>query len=188
MNLKQGLAAAALAFAVVFPAGTASAAPPEIEHFHDVGSEPNTFCPGLNIQNNFDFSGSIRIVRQGKNGLPHFTMTYRGSVLLTNNDTGRSLRLERAGVERDLKVVDNGNGTLTIIVLATGTDRVYDNDGRLVFTNNGQIRFELLIDQNGTPDDYSDDEAEFIGITRPSNGTNGGDGRDFCADMDQFTS
>jgi hypothetical protein len=50
-----------------------------------------------------------------------------------------------------------GDGTLTILVLATGSDRWLDSDGKLLFANPGQIRFEILIDHNGTPSDPSDD-------------------------------
>ncbi|MGV8896177.1 MAG: hypothetical protein ACOH10_01470 [Rhodoglobus sp.] len=188
MNLKYGLAAVAVAFAVVVPATTAGAAPPNIDHWTDVGSEPFTFCPGLNIQENFNFSGTTRIVSRGKSGLPYFNETFRGSIVWTNLDTGRSFRMEQAGVDKDAKVVDNGNGTSTIIALATGTQRFYDNNGRLAFSNNGQIRVELLVDNNGTPSDYTDDgDAQFVRIVKPSTGTNGTDGRNFCDDLAQFT-
>ncbi len=188
MNLKHGLVAVAVAFAVVVPAAGASAAPPYIDHWTDVRSEPMTFCPDLNIQENYDFSGTTRIVNRGKSGLPYFNETFRGSIVWTNLDTGRSFRMEQAGVDKDAKVVDNGNGTSTIIALGTGTQRFYDNNGRLVYSNNGQVRFELLVDNNGTPQDFTDDgDAQFIGIVKPSTGTNGNVGRDFCADLAQFT-
>ncbi|NNF54235.1 MAG: hypothetical protein HKN03_07315 [Acidimicrobiales bacterium] len=188
MNLKHGIAAAALTLALLAPAGTAAAAPPEIHHWTDSDTQPFTFCSDLDIMETYNFSGSTRIVKHGKNGLQYFTETFRGSIVWTNQDTGRSFRMEQAGVDKDAKVVDNGDGTLTIIVLATGTTRFYDNSGRMVFSENGQIRFEVLVDHNGTPDDYTDDgDGVFQGIVKPSTGTNGTDGRDFCDDLAYFT-
>lgn len=187
-HVKHALAAFGIAAVVAFPVGAATAAPPEIDHWEAVDSEPFLGCPGLNIQHSFDYEGSTRIVRHGKAGLQYFTTTFRGSNLFTNLETGRSLRLDRAGVDKDAKIVDNGDGTLTIIVLATGSEKLYAN-GRLLFSNNGQIRFEVLVDHNGTPTDYTDDaDGVFIRIVKPSTGTNGGDGRNFCADLQQFTS
>ncbi len=187
-NFRHRLAAVGVATLVSLPAALVSAAPPVIEHWHDAGTQPFTFCAGLNMQAAHDFSGSLRIVKEGKSGVPYFTETFRGSIVWTNLDTGRTFRSERAGADKDAKIVDNGDGTLSIIVMATGTDRYYDTNGRLLFSNNGQIRYEVLVDHNGTPNDYTDDEeGVFVGIVKPSTGTNGTDGREFCADLAQFT-
>lgn len=187
-KFRHHLAAVGVATLIALPATLVSAAPPEIEHWHDAGTQPFTFCAGLDIEATHDFSGSLRIVRKGKSGLPYFTETVRGSIVWTNLATGRSFRLERAGVDKDAKIVDNGDGTLSIIVLATGTERYYDTNGRLLFTNNGQTRFEVLVDHNGTPDDYTDDgDGVFVGVIKPSTGTNGTADRDFCEDLAEFT-
>ena len=187
-NFRHRLAAIGVATLFSLPAALASAAPPVIEHWHDAGTRPFTFCAGLDIQETFDYSGSLRIVPRGKSGIPYFTETYRGSTVWTNLATGRSLRVEQAGVDKDAKIVDNGNGTLSIIVMGTGTVRYYDTSGRLLFSNNGQLRYEILVDNNGTPTDYTDDgEGVFVGIVKPSTGTNGTQDRNFCADLAQYT-
>lgn len=180
--------ACGIATLVALPAiGAASAAPPEREHWHDAGSVVEDAC-GLTLRRDHDFSGSFLIVRRGKEGLQYFSNAFNGSVVWTNLATGKSFELRRAGVEKDATVVDNGDGTLSIVVLATGTSRFYDANGRMVFSDNGRLRFELRIDHNGTPDDYTDDgEAEFVGIVTESNGTNGTAGRDFCEDLHIFT-
>ena len=54
-------------------------------------------------------------------------------------------------------MTDNGDGTLTILVLATGNDVFYGPDGKAIGRNPGQIRFEILVDHGGTPTDPSDD-------------------------------
>lgn len=79
---------------------------------------------------------------------------------------------------KDLKVTDNGNGTLTVLVLATGNLVTYDQSGKAIARNPGQVRFEVLIGDGGTPQDPSDDEfLEFHGNVKGSTGRND----DFCA-------
>ena len=60
--------------------------------------------------------------------------------------------------DKDQRVTDNGDGTLTILVLATGNSTLYGPDGKAIARNPGQIRFEFLVDHGGTPTDPSDDE------------------------------
>ena len=106
---------------------------------------------------------------------------------VTNLATGKTFRGQFAGVEKDHSVIDNGDGTLTIEVLATGAEKWYA-DNRLVLRAPGQVRFEILIDHAGTPTDHTDDEfIEFLGLTKGSTGTNDTEGRDFCEDVHLFT-
>jgi len=46
-------------------------------------------------------------------------------------------------------VTDNGDGTLTILVLGTGNFTVNGEDGKAIARSPGQLRFELLIDHAG---------------------------------------
>ncbi|MGH3716693.1 MAG: hypothetical protein ACRDT4_25030 [Micromonosporaceae bacterium] len=55
-------------------------------------------------------------------------------------------------------MTDNGDGTLTILVLVTGNEVLYRMDGKAIARNPGQVRFELLIGHNGTPADLFDDK------------------------------
>ena len=91
--------------------------------------------------------------------------------------------------DKDLKIVyDEQTDTLTITVLATGSSRYYDMDGNFVLNDPGQVRFQILIDANGTPTDPSDDEfIEDLGIVKESTGRNDTQGRDFCEDLLLFT-
>ena len=77
-----------------------------------------------------------------------------------------------------MRVTDNGDGTLTILVLSTGNVVLYGEDGKAIARNPGQIRFEILIDHGGTPTDPSDDEfLAFLGVVKGSTGRSD----DFCA-------
>ena len=74
-------------------------------------------------------------------------------------------------MNKDLKVIDNGDGTLTIITLATGNAAVFGANGKAIGRNPGQVRFELLVDHAGTPSDPSDDVViEDLGIIKGSTG------------------
>ena len=72
-------------------------------------------------------------------------------------------------MSKDLKVIDNGDGTLTITVLATGNFAVYGADGKAIARNPGQVRFQFIVDHGGTPADPSDDvELEDLGVIKGS--------------------
>jgi hypothetical protein len=75
-------------------------------------------------------------------------------------------------ISKDLKVTDKGDGTLTILVMSTGSSKVHGPDSGFLFNDPGQIRFEVLIDHGGTPTDPSDDEfLEFRGFVKGSTGS-----------------
>ena len=80
-------------------------------------------------------------------------------------------------IDKDLRVTDNGDGTLTILILSTGNAVLYGENGKVIARNSGQVRFEILIDHGGTPTDPSDDEfLEFLGVVKDSTGRSD----DFC--------
>ncbi|HET6918828.1 MAG TPA: hypothetical protein VFI46_05095, partial [Jiangellaceae bacterium] len=81
-------------------------------------------------------------------------------------------------MQRALDATDNGDGTLTVLFLATGNSVTFGPDGKAIARNPGQIRFELLLDHNGTPTDPTDDEfLAFLGFVKESTGRTD----DFCA-------
>jgi len=98
-------------------------------------------------------------------------------VVYTNIATKQYVTEVTRVIEKDLRVTDNGDGTLTILVLATGPSSVYDETGKAIARNPGQFRYELLIDHGGTPSDPSDDEfLAFLGVVKESTGRTD----DFC--------
>jgi hypothetical protein len=166
----------------------AAAAPIDKGHFHDVFTEPVDFCPGVHAERAVDVSGSFVFVKRGP-GLAYYSESVHGTQVFTNLDTGGTLTEIFNVHSKDLKVTDNHDGTLTILVLATGSDRYYDSHGRFVLNDPGQIRFTILVDDNGTPGDPFDDE-EIEGsfqLVKGSTGRNDTQGRDFCADLVTFT-
>lgn len=168
------------AVAVVGLSGPAAAAPPERETFEvafqDVAPD---FCgsPGLTVH--VDGTATVRVheMTRGAEQLPHHMEHARSEIVFTNPSTGEHVRRVERVTLKDLEVTDNGDGTLTLLVLGTGFDTTYDSDGKAIARNPGQTRFELLIDHAGTPSDASDDEfLAFLGIVKESTGRND----DFC--------
>lgn len=144
------------------------------------------FCgvEGLTVQVTGEITGHAMVVQRGRERLPYYMEVTRFETSHARLDAdGNVVRAGAVtGVERvlnkDLKVVDNGDGTLTARVLATGNATYYDSDGAVIARNPGQVRFSLLFDHGGTPTDPSDDTfLANLGIDKESTGRSD----DFCA-------
>jgi hypothetical protein len=189
MMRKQLIGAlGAVVFAVGFTATAAVAQPLERVQFHEITSEVvEDFCGDLTVRIDTDVRGAFLLNPHGPDGLAYGSEKLHGTQVITNLANNKTFTQVFSVLGQDLKVTDNGDGTLTILVLSTGGFRVYGPDGRLLFNDPGQIRFEILIDHGGTPTDPSDDEfLEFLGVVKGSTGRNDTEGRDFCADIHEF--
>jgi hypothetical protein len=194
MNAKRLLCAVAsttglVVASLVFASGPAAAAPIEHEHFSDVGSDVvDPFCGDLRVRIDTDIRGMLLVKTQGPDGLVYFLESLHGTVSFTNLATGKSFTNVFNVINKDLKVTDNGDGTLTVVALSTGSVKNYGPNGEFLFNDPGQIRVELLIDHNGTPTDPDDDEILSETLVKGSTGRNDTEGRDFCDDFHLFTS
>jgi hypothetical protein len=185
-QLLGALGAAVLAVGLTAPAAVAK--PLERVRFPEITSEVvEDFCGDLTVRIDEDVRGAFLINPHGPDGLAYLSETVHGTQVITNLANDKTFTQVFTVLTKDLKVTDNGDGTLTILVLATGGFRVYGPDGRLLFNDPGQVRFEILIDHGGTPTDPFDDEfLEFLGVVKGSTGRNDTQGRDFCADIHEF--
>ena len=140
-------------------------------------NEIDDFCgeEGLTVQESGVFESRLMVNARKRDRLAYFMENQRISVeLSTENGTVTS---EETVLFKDLDVTDNGDGTLTILVMGTGNFTVFGENGKAIARNPGQVRFEILIDNNGTPQDPSDDEfLEDLGLVFGSTGRND----DFC--------
>ena len=182
-KLRLCAALALTALGMVVLAATASAEPILREPFHDEGTlVHNDFCgvPGLTVEDKFVVDGRVLAVAKGASGLAYFLEHVSETSVVTNLANGKYVTFVSKVVGKDLKVTDNGDGTLTILVLSTGNDVIYGPDGKAIARNPGQVRIEILIDDAGTPADPFDDEfiAE-LGQVKGSTGRND----DLCAAM-----
>jgi hypothetical protein len=190
MRLRRTFALASAAALIALEGAAAipaSAAPLERGKFHEVVSEVFDDCD-LTLLYEADTRGSFVGNTRGPDELAYFTVNLHGTESWTNLATGKSYTRVFNYVEKDHQVTDNGDGTLTILVLAAGGERWYDANGKLLFRDPGQTRFEILIDHGGTPSDPNDDEfLEFLGVVKDSTGRNDLEGRDFCEDIHLVT-
>jgi hypothetical protein len=162
-------------------AGVAQAKPLEKGAFHEEFTDVATdFCgvPGLTVQSDFVVDGRFVFNTRGRDGLAYYMEHVDITRVDTNLANGKFVTVKSNVTDKDLKVTDNGDGTLTLLVLATGNEVLYGMNGKAIARNPGQVRFELLIDHNGTPTNPFDDEfLAFLGVVKESTGRSD----DFCA-------
>lgn len=188
---RRGLVLALAVALVSSLAVTAQAKPLERERIHDSESVVHEdFCDvaDLDVLEERSLYFNVMLNQRGKDKIAYFTGNVHGSWVWTNLATGKTLTEVANFVDKDLKITDNGDGTMTLLIMLAGSAKVYGPDGKLLFNDPGQVRFEVLIDHNGTLSDPSDDEfLEFLGFVKGSTGRNDLQGRDFCEDFQTFT-
>jgi hypothetical protein len=184
--LIPGLAIAA----TVLASTPATAAPIDKGHFHDVFTSDVYNDCGIPAQDSGDVSGNFVFNQRGSSPFPYYRESVHGTVVTTNLETGGTFTNVFTANSRDHTIVNNGDGTITITVFASGGSRFYDADGNLVLKDPGQTRFAFDIDYNGTPGDPSDDVEvpDSFRVVRSSTGNSDLSDRDFCADLVEFTS
>lgn len=172
-------------------AAPASAKPLEHGRFVGSGSEiiqdvDPLFCEGIvdfPVLHEWTVQENFLLVRRG-DGFAYSAVRLHVTDVWTNTLNGKALTITIAGQERDQKIIDNGNGTLTIKAAFTGVQKVYGPDGRL-FMDTGITKVELLFDNSGTPTDPFDDEFISFKVTSDT-GLSDLAEREFCEDLVTF--
>jgi hypothetical protein len=177
--MRQLLLATALLAALVF-AVPAQSEPgrvfKETVHLEDF-NEIEAFCEtDMVVQSHFVADLTQRVMPRGRDGLIYFATRLSITETFTNVDNGKFVVSTVNGIDKDLRVTDNGDGTLTILILSTGNTVVYNSDGEAIGRDPGQVRFELLVDHGGTPSDPSDDTEISFEVVKESTGRTD----DFC--------
>ena len=138
--------ASSLAMAVGPPA---SARIVERGSFHDEFSDiDENFCDaGLSVEFDATVDGRYQ-VNTRKPGTVGYYLEHVSVVnVFTDQATGQTATdIQPNTVGKDQSITDNGDGTLTIVVLLTGGARTYGDDGKLIASNSGQVRFENVVD------------------------------------------
>jgi hypothetical protein len=168
----------------------AIAKPLDKGHFHDVVTD-SFDCDGTPVHEVLDASGNFLFNQRGpRHPFPYYRESVRVTIVDTNLNTGGTFTQILTANSKDQTIVDNGDGTITITVFAAGGARYYDQNGKLVLKDPGEVRFAFDVDYNGTPGDPSDDQEvpDSFRLVRESTGLNQTEGRDFCADLVEFTS
>jgi hypothetical protein len=135
------------------------------------------FCEtDMVVQSHFVADVKVKAMPRGRDGLIYFANRLSITETFTNVDNGKFVVSTVNGIDKDLRVTDNGDGTLTILIFSTGNAVVYNSDGEAIGRNPGQVRFELLVDHGGTPSDPSDDTEISFEVVKESTGRTD----DFC--------
>jgi hypothetical protein len=190
MRGRSALLICGLALAGQLVGTPATARPLDKGHFHDVFTE--TFrCDGTPVRDNGNVRGNFLFNQRGgaKHPFPYYRESVHGTIVHTNLNTGGTYTEVFTNNARDHKIVNNGDGTITIITFASGGFRAYDQNGTLVLKDPGHIRFAVDVNFHGTPGNPDDDKVidGSFRIIRESTGRNDTQGRDFCADLVEFT-
>ena len=189
MRLSRALVSTAgVAVTVLLSAaGLAAAQPLEQEHVHESGSEViDEFCGDLTVRHDFEADLYFSAKPHGPDGLIYFADRVRLTDSWTNLANDKTFTVVVNGQQKDRRVTDNGDGTLTILVLGAGRQSAYGPDGSRLFLDAGTFRFELLVDHGGTPTDPFDDVLlEFLGFVKEAGRSDTAD-RDFCEDIHEF--
>jgi hypothetical protein len=135
----------------------AAAQPIERSHDHIVDAFEGEVCD-IPVMVTVDIIENI-LVRLAKSGFPLFQSTGPGTITLTNQATGESVTVRFTGAVKDLTVVDNGDGTITVRTAVTGIpEEVRLSDGTVAIRDVGRVVFATVLDYNGTPTNVEDDE------------------------------
>lgn len=178
---RRGIASGLAAAAVLAAPAVAGAKPLEHEHFHDEVHETIVDC-GLTLQHDGVFDGHFLLVPHGPDGLAYGGEQVRGTETFTNLANGHTFVITFTSATKDLRVTDNGDGTLTILGQGAGNFVVSGSHSPVVLRDPGMTRVEVLIDNAGTPTDPFDDEfLEFLGVVKGPTGRN--DLGEFCDDL-----
>jgi hypothetical protein len=176
--LRLGAFLALGATAAVMLAAAASAGPPFRETIHDEFEfvEENFCDAGLTVEIAGVVDVRVQAAPRRRDRLVYFLHHVTETDVLTNLENGKSVRSVSRAIDKDLRVTNNGDGTLTVLILATGNAVVYGENGKAIARNPGQIRIELLVDHGGTPKDPSDDVVLSEELVKGSTGRSD----DFC--------
>src|SRR3954454_16704309 len=168
MNLHHVLASATAAVALTISAAPTAAqgAPTVQDHYSDIydvllpdpSNPAGFFCGGLtNVPLHVEINGYFSIKEHGPNApASYFADRFRSTMVYTNPRTGLTYTVVRIRQTKDLRLVDNGNGTLTLTGLNTGSLWAYGPDGTLLGRHHELPREPVLVDTLGTPDPADD--------------------------------
>jgi hypothetical protein len=178
--------AVATGMTLVLPALPAAAGPAasgrilaEVEHIDETFSEDD-FCgiDGLTVEIHDDIVFRSFFTFRGADSIPHFHGTTHQTTTVTEPD-GTTVTYSGSTVEKDQRIEVDGD-LLTITGMGAGGFRVVGPEGAV--RGPGMIRYQFVVDSNGTLQDPTDDEqveGSFV-VLRESTGLNENMG--FCED------
>ena len=176
---KQALAAlGAVPFLVLGLTTPVQSAPPERIAIDEVEELDIPLC-GIDTHVRLVEQGTLTVRSRGPSGIAYFAERLERDAYNTNVETGLTVHVSQRFRPRDQRIVDNGDGTLTIHWQATFTQSDHAPDGSVAFRTAGRQTGIIVVDDGGTPSDPDDDEViseEYSDLY----GHDGREGADFC--------
>jgi hypothetical protein len=149
--------------------GTALAAKPQIFHDRiDEGPFPEELC-GIPVMTEIE-GHSVTQLRVNRDGLIEVSGNFNATITWTNPATGLSVVNVVHSPFRDISVTENEDGSLTILSATTGIPEwLQTPDGTTLLKDRGRIVFEVVFDDNGTPENFEDDlfTQEIVSVSGP---------------------
>jgi hypothetical protein len=106
------------------------------------------FCDaGLTVAISGVIDIQVKVMPRGRDGLEYFAE--HGTQAETLTASGRSLTSLANVNEKDMRVTELGNGSVEVLILATGNAVVYDEGGNAIARNPGQTRLVIVFDAAG---------------------------------------
>ena len=128
--------------------------------------------------------------QRGSSPFPYYRESVHGTVVTTNLDTGGTYTNVFTANSRDHTIVDNGDGTITITVFASGGSRFMTPTASSCSrtpARPGSPSTSTTTALPVTPATTSRSPTSFR-VVRGSTGNSDLSDRDFCADLQEFTS
>jgi hypothetical protein len=110
--------------AMILVSAPANAQPIDKGQFHDVFTSDVYDCDGTPAQDSVDVSGNFLFNLRGSSPFPYYRESVHGTVVTTNLETGGTFTNIFTANTRDQKIVDNGDGTITITSFSSGGSRL----------------------------------------------------------------
>jgi hypothetical protein len=139
--------------------GPASATPIDSGSSHDEFSfvvEDTCGVAGFTTRVDVVADNRYRLNSRGVDRLPYLNEHSTQTLVFTNLATGDFVTIKNRENGNDVRATDE-DGTLTYVVVHTGTSVMYNMDGKAIARDTGQTRLKEMFDDGGTPTDPADD-------------------------------
>jgi hypothetical protein len=140
--------------------GVMSAHAKPLEHFSDNNQGSfvtEDFCGDMKVRIDFDYDFTVVARESGPDRIGRYTVSSHGIETFTNLATGKTVTAFSDYITQDVRLTNNGDGTITILYQTPGAARYFGPDGRVVLIDSRPSWYEVVIDLKGTPNDPSDD-------------------------------
>ena len=140
--------------------GVMSAHAKPLEHFSDNNQGSfvrEDFCSDMKVRIDFDYDFTVVARESGPDGIGRYTVSSHGIETFTNLATGKTVTALSDSITQDVRLTNNGDGTITFLYQTPGAARLFGPDGRVVLIDSRPSWYEVVIDLEGTPNDPSDD-------------------------------